>query len=107
MPLKFRQTGLPSPLDETRKDCTAFSGELPVGFIYYEVREGGAAERRTYRTVAASICIDELSIRLLLLCSKHYETELCSPRDGFSPAVRIELGENGGDVKLGGVEGDS
>jgi hypothetical protein len=39
--------------------------------------------------------------------SKHYETELCSPRDGFSPAVRIELGENGGDVKLGGVEGDS
>ena len=66
-----------------------------------------AAERRTYPTVAASIYIDELSIRLLLLCSKHYETELCSPRDGFSPAVRIELGENGGDVKLGGVEGDS
>jgi len=44
MPVKFRQTGLPSPLDETRKDCTAFSGELPVGFIYYEVREGGGGE---------------------------------------------------------------
>jgi hypothetical protein len=39
--------------------------------------------------------------------SEHYKTELSSPRDGFSPAVRIELCENGGDVKLGGVEGDS
>ena len=39
--------------------------------------------------------------------SEHHETELRSPRDRFSPAVRIELGENGGDVKLGGVEGDS
>jgi hypothetical protein len=39
--------------------------------------------------------------------SKHHETKLCSPRDRFSPAVRIELGENGGDVKLGGVKRDS
>ena len=39
--------------------------------------------------------------------SEHYQTELCRSRDGFSPAVRIELGENGGDVKLGSVEGDS
>src|ERR1700676_3817074 len=36
--------------------------------------------------------------------SKHHETKLRSPRDRFSPAVRIELGENGGDVKLGGVK---
>jgi hypothetical protein len=39
--------------------------------------------------------------------SKHHETKLRSPRDRFSPAVRIELGENGGDVKLGGVKRDS
>jgi hypothetical protein len=38
---------------------------------------------------------------------EHHETELCSPSHRFGPTVRIELGENGGDVKLGGVEGDS
>jgi hypothetical protein len=39
--------------------------------------------------------------------SEHYQTALSSPRDGLSPAVGIELCENGGDVKLCGVEGDS
>ena len=39
--------------------------------------------------------------------SKHHETELCSSRDCLGPAVRIELGEYGGNVKLGGVKGDS
>src|SRR2546423_11466181 len=38
---------------------------------------------------------------------EHHETELCSPSHRFGPTVRIELGENGGDVKLGGVEGDA
>jgi len=38
---------------------------------------------------------------------EHHETELCSPSHCFGSTVRIELGENGGDVKLGGVEGDS
>jgi hypothetical protein len=38
---------------------------------------------------------------------EHHETELCSPSHRFGPTIRIELGENGGDVKLGGVEGDS
>ena len=38
---------------------------------------------------------------------EHHETELCSPSHRFGPTVRIELGENGGDVKLSGVEGDS
>jgi hypothetical protein len=38
--------------------------------------------------------------------SKYYETELCGPCDRFSPAVRIELGENRGDRKLGSMEGD-
>ena len=32
---------------------------------------------------------------------------MCSPGHRFGPTIRIELGENGGDVKLGGVEGDS
>ena len=36
---------------------------------------------------------------------EHHETELCSPSHRFGPTVRIELGENGGDVKLDGVEG--
>ena len=39
--------------------------------------------------------------------SEHYETALSSPRDGFSAAVRIELFQNGGDVKLGSVKRDS
>ena len=38
---------------------------------------------------------------------EHHETELCSPSHRFGPTVRIELGEDGGDVKLGGVKGDS
>jgi hypothetical protein len=38
---------------------------------------------------------------------EHHETELCSPSHRFGPTVRIKLGENGGDVKLSGVEGDS
>src|SRR5258708_1887416 len=38
--------------------------------------------------------------------SQHYETKLCRPRDRLGPAVGIELGENGGDVELHGVEGD-
>ena len=38
---------------------------------------------------------------------EHHETELCSPSHRFGPTVRIELGENGGNVKLSGVEGDS
>ena len=38
---------------------------------------------------------------------EHHETELCSPSHRFGPTVRIELGENGSDVKLSGVEGDS
>jgi hypothetical protein len=38
---------------------------------------------------------------------EHHETELCSPSHRFGPTIRIELGENGGDVKLGGVKGDS
>jgi hypothetical protein len=103
-----------SPCSKDQRSIASSSLRLEFYAIGPHVRahDGlGAGEivrgRRTYRTVAASICIDELPIRLLLLCSKHYETELCSPRDGFSPAVRIELGENGGDVKLGGVEGDS
>ena len=31
---------------------------------------------------------------------EHHETELCSPSHRFGPTVRIELGENGSDVKL-------
>ena len=38
---------------------------------------------------------------------EHHETELRSPSHCFGPTVRIELGENSSDVKLGGVEGDS
>jgi hypothetical protein len=38
---------------------------------------------------------------------EHHETELCSPSHRFGPTVHIELGENGSDVKLSGVEGDS
>ena len=42
------------------------------------------------------------------LCgSKHHKSELCSPCDRFSPTVRIELGENGGNMKLGGVKRNS
>src|SRR5437016_9034282 len=33
---------------------------------------------------------------------EHHETELCSPSHCFGPTIRIELGENGGDMKLGG-----
>ena len=34
-------------------------------------------------------------------------SQVAQPCDRFSPAVRIELGENGGDVELGGVKRDS
>src|SRR5260370_19114058 len=35
---------------------------------------------------------------------EHHETELCSPSHRFGPTIRIELGENGGDMKLSGVD---
>ena len=39
MPLKFRETGLALSPHEIRKDCTAFSGEWAVGYIYREAPE--------------------------------------------------------------------
>ena len=44
MPLKFRETGLALSPTEIRKDCTAFSGGWPVGYIYYDAREGHGGE---------------------------------------------------------------
>ncbi len=38
--------------------------------------------------------------------SKHHETKLCSSRDRLGPTVGIELGEDRGNVKLGGVKRD-
>jgi len=44
---------------------------------------------------------------LAFCVSEHYETELSSPGHGFSPAIRTELFQNGGDMKLGSMKGDS
>ena len=51
MPLKFRDTGLALSPTEIRKDCTAFSGDWAVGYIYYEARErhGDCGRRRRPR----------------------------------------------------------
>src|SRR2546430_9846372 len=56
------------------------------------------------RLTAGKHTPERLQERKLL---EHHETELCSPSHRFGPTVRIELGENGSDVKLSGVEGDS
>jgi hypothetical protein len=59
---------------------------------------------RTNATVFGRVVREKLSLQEKLL--EHHETELCSPSHRFGPTVRIELSENGGDVKLSGVEGD-
>src|SRR4051794_36086662 len=39
MPLKFRSTGMACSSDETSKDCTAWSGDCTIGYIYYRAPE--------------------------------------------------------------------
>ena len=48
--------------------------------------------------------LEKLSLQKKAL--EHDETKLCSLSHRFSPTVRIELSENGSNVKLSGVEGD-
>ena len=48
MPLNFRPTGPAFPHEEGPKDCTAFSGDWAVGFIYCEAGESGHEGPRTW-----------------------------------------------------------
>src|SRR5258708_38993575 len=61
---------------------------------------------RTNATVLGRVMREKLSLQERKLL-EHHETELCSPSHRFGPTVRMGLGENGGDGKLSGVEGDS
>jgi hypothetical protein len=92
----------PSSLDgaSSRRASTMKANRLPRAQSRKKIYKSGRARQgRARKTCEQTWCS--------LPRSKHYKTELCSPCDRFGPTVRIQLGENGGNVKLGGVEGDS
>src|SRR6267154_4200736 len=70
-----------------------------VSYTAAHVSYGLATERAKAERVKGS-CTTAASFQ-----SKHHETKLCSPGNRLGPAVGVELGQNGGDVKLRGVEG--